>query len=167
MPNSRCTASRSASVVDGVIRSTMQLGKAHRGVDPGRELGVGQPGEPDDRLPGVVAVALEVVAGQHGERGGAGVAPSAQPLDDVRERGAGVLRVGEVVHDRGVLGVEVTGGGVLQVAALGDGEADDPHGGVVEPLVHGRGVVGSVEVLQHRADDARLERAVRVRAPRG
>ena len=74
----------------------------------------------------------------------------------------GSCGVGEVVHDRGVLGVEVAGGGVLQVAALGDGEADDPHGGVVEPLVHGRGVVGAVEVLEHRADDAGLERAVRV-----
>ena len=161
MPNSRCTASRSASVVDGVIRSTMQLGKPP-GVDPGGELGVGQPGEPDDGLAGVVTVALEVVAGQHGERGGAGVPAPAQPLDDIGEGGAGVLRVGEVVHDRRVVGVEVAGGGVLQVAALGDGEADDPHGRVVEPPVHGRRVVGTVEVLQHRADDTGLERAVRM-----
>ena len=91
-----------------------------------------------------------------------GVAAPAQALDDVGEGGAGVLGVREVVHDGGVLGVEVAGGGVLEVAALGDGEAHDPHGGVVEPLVHGGRVVGAVEVLEHRADDPGLERAVRV-----
>ena len=68
----------------------------------------------------------------------------------------------DVVDDGGVQGVERPGGRVLQVAALGDGEADDAHGGVEEPGVHGVGVVGSVEVLEGRPDDARLERPVGV-----
>jgi hypothetical protein len=77
------------------------------GVDPRGEVGIHQSGEPDDGLAREVAVALEVVAGQHGERRNAGVAALSEALDDVRERGAGIVEVPDVVHDGGVVVVEL------------------------------------------------------------
>ncbi len=83
---------RSRSVVAGVMRSTIELGKATFARIHCGELGIGKLGEARDRVLGDVAVAGNVVAGHHGERRDAGRAAALQPRCDQAE--GGLRRVG-------------------------------------------------------------------------
>ena len=133
-------------------------------LDPVGELGVLPPRVGGDHRVRHVTVALDVVAGHHGEGPRAVVAAAAQRLDDVAEGGArGSAGVGgDVGLDRRVAVVELPGARALVVAALGDGEADDPRRRVGHAVEHGAGIVGGVEVVDDRADHLRLAPAVGV-----
>ena len=61
----------------------------------------------------------------------------------------------EVVADVGVAGLELAGGVVDVVAALGDGEREDAGGGGGHALEDGFAVFGGEEIVDERADDAR------------
>ena len=78
---------RSRSVVAGVMRSTIELGKATLRANPAREVGIDQLGETGDRVLGDVAVAGNVVAGHHREGRDAGRAAALQAGDDQAEGG--------------------------------------------------------------------------------
>ncbi len=80
---------RSRSVVAGVMRSTIELGKATFARIQLRELGIGKLGEPRDRVLGHMAVAGNVVAGHHGEGRNA---RGAAPLQARRDQAEGGLR---------------------------------------------------------------------------
>ena len=67
---------------------------------------------------------------------------------------------GEVRGDGLGLVLELAGGGVVVVAALGDGQRDDPHRRVGQLGEYGLGVVGREEVLRDRADHTGIPRPV-------
>jgi hypothetical protein len=130
------------------------------------ELGVLEAGEGDDHLLRHVAVAGQVVARHHGEGLGAGVPATPRGLDDEAEHAPRHTPVSEVrrqvrLQDR-VVRVELTRHLVDVVAALGHGERHDPRRRVDHPRQDRVGVVGREEVVDHRPDDAGLQRPVRV-----
>ena len=162
MPNRSRTASRSSSVVPGVMRSTIELGKRPSSSTHAPSSGSRSRANAVRRLPRELAVALEVVARHHREGREAPLPAAAQRLRDQAERrlrrGAGL----EVGGHLGALGVELAGDVVDVVAALGDRQRHDPRRLGGHLLDHGLGVVGREQVLDDRADDARFVGAVAV-----
>jgi len=110
------------------------------------QLGVAQVGEAGERGPRHVAVADQVVAGDDRERRDAPRPPQVQGLDDEAEGGARRAVAGGVLEHRGVGGREAAGRVVDLIAALGDGQRDDPRGGVGELLDHRERVVGREDI---------------------
>jgi hypothetical protein len=129
-------------------------GEGHPVGDPAGEHLVAQPGEADDGGAGGLAVAVQVVAGDDGERRQARLPTPVEGLDQVAEDGGRGVRLGQVAVDVGVVGGERAGLRVEQVAVGGDGEGDQTGARVAQPVEDGRGVVGGVEVVDHHADDA-------------
>jgi hypothetical protein len=133
-----------------------RVGEPHLALDPVAQLGVAQPREGAEHLPAQVPVALQVVARHHRERRQPALPPPPQRLHDQAEGGPR-HRIGPEVGDHAWVGlVELRGGGVEVVAALRDGERDDPRRLVRHLLDHRLGVVGREQVLGDRADHPRL-----------
>ncbi|CAM3697551.1 hypothetical protein TSOC111612_09585 [Tsukamurella ocularis] len=133
-----------------------RVGEAHVLGDPVRKTGIGQAGEGGEGALRDVPVALDVVARHDREGGDAAVAPPAQGLGDVPEDGARRRPLLQIVPDVRVLGVELAGGRGEVVAAFRDGEGDDAGLRRREPLDHGLGIVGAVQVVDDRPDDGGL-----------
>jgi hypothetical protein len=84
-----------------------------------------------------------------------GARPSAaQCLDHQAEHRAGRAVAAQVGRDAGLVGDELAGDVVEVVAALGDGQADDPGVRVRHLLDDGVGGVDGEQVLDDAADDA-------------
>jgi hypothetical protein len=139
----------------------MEFGKATVSGDPGGQCRVGALRERHDGRAGDGAVVVDVVAGQHGERGQPAVAAGAQSPGQVTEDAARRSgRVGEIGQGELVVRHEGTGVVVDPVAALGDRERHDAGPGNDEPREHGVGVVRRVQNLDEGADDASVFGAV-------
>ena len=134
-PVSAARRSMSSGLVAGTMRSTMVEGKRALGLDPVGEAGVDQAGELQHDAAHDAAVLGQVVAAEHGERararrrGGGRARATRKPG---AERGAsGCARSWTM---SGWCAVEPAGRGLVAIALLGDGEADDAdarvgHGG--------------------------------------
>ena len=145
----------SSGLVAGTMRSTMVEGKAALGLDPVGEAGVDAAGEIERDAAGDAAVLGQVVAAEHGEGADAGGAAAGECGDEEARRGARRVGVGEVVADVGMVGVEPAGRGLVAVALLGDGEADDADAGVGHGCEDGAGVLAGDQHVLHDVDDAR------------
>ena len=144
------------------MRSTIAVGERTFSRDPVAELRVAQAGEGGERRARERAVALQVVARHHRERRDLALAPAPQRLGHEPEhRLRRPVRL-EVRRHGGVVLDELAGRVVEVVAALGDGQRDDPRLRRGELLEHRLGVVGRVQVLDERADRPRVARAVGV-----
>ena len=97
--------------------------------DPAGELGSCASARPRTALRGDDAVVRDVVAGEHGEGRDAGGAAGAQAGEDQAEHGLRRVGVRGVGGDRRDRRVEGAGGGIDEVAALGDGHRHDAGGG--------------------------------------
>ena len=138
------------------------VGEAHLTLDPGGQVGVPEPGEGGERAAGPIAVALQVVAGHDGERGLAALPATAQRLSDQSERGPRD-RAGRQVGEHVRVGrVELAGGVVDVVPALGDGQRDDPGRWRRHLLDDRLRVVRCEQVLHDRPDDPRFPGPVAV-----
>ncbi len=143
------------------------VGEADLALDPGGQAGITEPGEGGERAAGSIAVVLQVVTGHDRERGLAALPATAQRLGDQAERGprdrAG-LQVGEHVR---VGRVELAGGVVDVVPALGDGQRDDAGRGRRHLLDDRLRVVRGEQVLHDRPDDPRFPGPVAVLEDQG
>ena len=103
-----------------------RVGERHVLGDPGGEVGVFAPGEAQDRGPRHMPVALDVVAGHHRERWRACLPTPRQPGGDVPENARRQVRARlQIVQRERVARVELAGGVVDAVAALGDRQRHD------------------------------------------
>jgi DNA-3-methyladenine glycosylase II len=89
MPNRSRTSARAASVVVGVMRSTMESGKHTSRSTQSASSGVPQPGEGSERRSGKVTVAPQVVARHDGEPIQTALLAAVQRLGDQAERRPG------------------------------------------------------------------------------
>jgi hypothetical protein len=107
---------RSASVVAGVMRSTMVQGKLTLPIQIAR-LGVHLVGKRHNGRFGQLAVAGQVVATEHGKGRQAGsLRRRLEGLHDQAQNGFGCPRVGQVGLDGGCLQLQFAGGRVKVVA---------------------------------------------------
>src|SRR5699024_4218017 len=114
-----CIGGDGGDAVDHAVR------KRHLRLDPCGQLRILCVGEGAEHAAGVVAVALDVVATHHGERGKATCTTAPECLDHVAEVGARGCAGFEVGAHGGIVEVELAGDLVDVVAALGDGQGDD------------------------------------------
>ena len=135
------------------MRSTMQLGNATSASIQAASSGIARPREIQDAARDHRAIVLEIVAGEHGERAGAGSPPARQSLGDEAEHGARCAGMGEIVTDVRRVEPEPAGRLVEIVAALGDGQRDDADGRIAQPAQHGLGIGRGEQVLDDGADD--------------
>ena len=130
-------------------------GEAGLGLDPVGEGGVDEAGELEGDAADDAAVLGEVVAAEDGEGAQAGGAAAGEGGDEGAGGGARGVGVGEVVGDVGVVAVEAAGGGLVAVALLGDGEADDADARVGHGGEDGLRVLAGDEDVLDDVDDAR------------
>ncbi len=109
MPNVSAQWAISRAVVAGVMRSTMEFGKATFAAIQSAKAGSLQPCETGDGVLGDVAVAGDVVAGHHRERHEAGRAAALQARHDEAEHGIRIVGIGAVGGDRRMGRVETRG----------------------------------------------------------
>ena len=152
MPNSSRVIARSRSEVAGAMRSTMPLGKATLSRTQAASFGSCASARPSDGVARDDAVVRDVVAGEHGEGRDAGGAAGAQAGEDQAEHGLGRVGVRGVGGDRRDRRVEGAGGGIDEVAALGDGQRHDAGGGQRQ-LPEDRGAVHRRQEVGHHPGD--------------
>ncbi len=121
------------------------IGEGHVFGDPGGQGGVGQAGKAGHGIAGDHAVSGQVVAGHDGEGGQASGAAGLERGDDGAEGGA--AGIGGIGLDLGRGGVEMARG-IQEIAAFGDGEADDADIGEG----HGRDQIGIVALHGQEID---------------
>ena len=135
--------------VDHAIR------EGDRGLDPGGECGVRQPGKADDGVAGDDAIAGQVVAGHHGKGRSASGTADLDRGDDRTKGGDGLGRVGGIAGNLGGVRVKGPGGGVDEIAAFGHGQRHDADGGISHRGDQ-RGIVGlHFDEIDHRPDPPR------------
>ena len=127
-----------------------RVGEARVGRDPLRQARVHAFGIARERLPGDLAVALDVVARHDRRRCDPAVAASREGLGDQTEH----------AHVAGLDALDV-------VAALGDGQRDDAGGRCGQQLDHRLGVVGRISVVDDRPDHPRVSGAVGILQDQG
>ena len=142
------------------MRSTMVEGKAAwssiQAARPARRSASGVDDAGEDG-----AVAGDVVAADERDRAAVRLPAQVEGAGEEAGQAARRLRVGEVVADVGVVGVEGAGGGTVAVALLGDGDGGDLDGGVGQDREGGVGGGLGVDGGEEAADDAGVARVAR------
>ena len=136
------------------MRSTMPFGKATDSRTQAARAGSWASARPATVLRATTPLCGMLSQESTVKGGAAGGAAGAEAGEDQAEDGLGRVGARRVGDDRRVVGVEGAGGGVDEVAALGDGQRDDAGGGVDE-AGHDRRVVHRRQELGHHAGDAR------------
>jgi hypothetical protein len=121
---------------------------------PPGEHRISAPGKGEDRLSGDVAVVLQIIARQHGERRNPTLAPAVERFRQVAETSSRPVRVLQIVLYVGVPVLEFPSPPVHPVTAFGDRQRDDPALGVRHSGKHRFRVVGSVQIIEDGADHA-------------
>ncbi len=114
-----------------------------------------------DRIARDVAVFRHIVAGHHAEGRQACVAAAADGRQNQAWQRARRIGMGQVVHNIGMIRVEIAAGGMMAVAFLGDRHRDNRH----VRLTHGGdhrldAVAFAVQRRGDHADNPRVERIV-------
>ncbi|KAG1433353.1 hypothetical protein G6F57_022214 [Rhizopus arrhizus] len=125
-------------------------------VDPVRQPHIHPQGKGQHQAAHGIAIATQVVARQERDGRQPAFAAQRQPIDQNADRAARAVRVIEVVQDVGIIPAQVAGSGLVAVALLGHGQADDAGLRVGDPFQDGVGIFLGDHHAQHRTHHAQL-----------
>ncbi|MEE8658118.1 hypothetical protein DOFOFD_03705 [Acetobacteraceae bacterium EV16P] len=138
-----------------------RIGKRHMLGNPTGEASIPRFGKTQNSFAGDITIMTQIVTGEHCETFSARIPAAGQPFNNIAEEASGMVRIREVLPDRGRIKPEKPGHLINMIATLRDGHGYDACRGCREGGQHFIRLLRCVQIGAHGANNPTGFRAVR------